>query len=118
MLDPQPGNTGQDSGENEEDGQAHHRPPLTGVVTRTAACHLQEEAQQPAGEEELGGEWVSRKSLVEKAKEAGITKNVLDETLKCLQREAWLAREDRKTTNGRGGKEARFRRTAGTETTL
>jgi hypothetical protein len=54
-------------------------------------------------------EWVSRKSLVEQAKEVKISAKTLDEVLKALEKDGHVDREDRKLEKGPGRKAANYR---------
>lgn len=45
------------------------------------------------------GVWVARKPLLEQAKEAGISRNVLDETFQTLQKVGKLERDDRNNSS-------------------
>lgn len=55
------------------------------------------------------GEWVARKDLVARSKAEGISSRLLDETLKTLVAGKQLDRDDRKPSDGRGGKQAHYR---------
>ena len=54
-------------------------------------------------------EFTSRKSIIEKAKDSGLFEKAIDETLKLLEEECLIEREDRKPDSGRGGKSAFYR---------
>lgn len=58
----------------------------------------------------LSDEWVPRKTMVEQAKEVEISEKGLDEALKAQEIEGVIERENRKSTEGRGGKAAFYRR--------
>ena len=54
-------------------------------------------------------DWIARKDLVKEAKEAGIAAKTLDETLRTLEKDGQVDREDRKSEKGRGRKPAYYR---------
>lgn len=54
-------------------------------------------------------EFIPRKSIIEKAKDLGISEKVIDETLKLLEEDCQIEREDRKPELGRGGKSAFYK---------
>lgn len=90
-------------------------PDATQVVYAGDAEQANQEARQEAAREFLEtelppDEWVPRKVLADKAKEAKISAKILDQTLKDLVVEGWAERDDRKTDTGRGGKAAYYRR--------
>lgn len=78
-----------------------------------AAEHTQK-AQVQAAEEIIGeclklsSEPLSRKAIVERAKEEGISEKCVDEALKLHVGTRWI-RDDRKPESGRGGKAAYYR---------
>lgn len=56
-----------------------------------------------------GGDWLTRKELVELAGDDDISAKSVDQALKSLTKSGRIERESRKEEKGRGGKSARFR---------
>jgi len=88
-------------------------PETTTVAYSGEAEALKQQARQEAARELLLSiliidEWIARKALIERAKEANVSEKALDETLKAFLLEGRVEREDRKT-EGRGGKSAFYR---------
>jgi|GEM_PF-5809247 len=69
----------------------------------------QEEASAFLEEAVPPDQWTARKDLVSQAKEIGISAKVLDETLKALEEDGRIVREDRKPEKGPGRKTAFYR---------
>lgn len=89
-------------------------PETTNVFYAGEAEALKRESRMEAAKEFLalalqGGEWVARKALIEQAKAEGVFEKALDETLKALETEGRVDRENRKPEGGRGGKTAFYR---------
>lgn len=86
----------------------------TAVLYGGEAEQIKQAARQEAAREFLKTalsceDWIARKTLVEQAKEAGVSEKALDEALKTLEVEGKVEREDRKPEEGRGGKAAYYR---------
>ncbi len=56
-----------------------------------------------------GGDWLSRKELIDLAGDEDISAKAVDQALKSLTKSGRVERESRKEEKGRGGKAARFR---------
>ncbi|MBI3292104.1 MAG: AAA family ATPase [Elusimicrobia bacterium] len=86
----------------------------TTVAYAGEAEALKQQARLEAAREFLaaalrGGDWIARKELIEQAKEAEVSEKAADETLKTLEVEGQVERQDRKPEGGRGGKAAFYR---------
>ena len=89
-------------------------PDTTTVSYVGEAEALKQEARQEAARDFITAalkaeNWIARKALIEQAKESGISEKAVDETLKALEAEGTIEREDRKPEGGRGGKAAFYR---------
>jgi len=85
----------------------------TTVVYGGEAEEIKQAARQEAARKFLAfalkdGDWIARKSLVEQAREVGISEKALDEAFKALDGFN-IERENRKPEAGRGGKAAYYR---------
>jgi len=89
--------------------------PETTVVAYTGEAEvLKQQARQEAAREFImsvlnADEWLARKVLVEQAKDTDLSEKVLDATLKSLEAEGKVDRENRKPESGPGGKAAFYR---------
>ncbi len=90
-------------------------PEITQVIySGEAEAHLQTERLKTVGDflesALMSGQWISRKDLVEKAKQIQISERVVDGVLKNYVDSGLIEREDRKLAQGSGGKSAFYRR--------
>ncbi len=86
----------------------------TTVAYAGEAEALKQQARQEMAREFLatalrGGDWITRKELIEQAKEAEVSEKAVAAAREALEAEGRLERENRKPEGGRGGKAAFYR---------
>ncbi len=90
------------------------QPGITIVAYAGEAEAIKQAARLEAGRELLtdvliGDRWIPRKELIARAREEDVSEKALSEALKALESEDVIERDDRKPTEGRGGKAAFYR---------